>query len=121
MRHRLARAALFAAVMFSFATPAWAHAHLTTAQPAAGSTVASPAEIVCAFSEALEPKFSSLELHDSTEKPVAAGAMHLAPGDAKRMILSLPRLGAGSYTVIWHATSVDTHKTEGKFSFTVAP
>jgi methionine-rich copper-binding protein CopC len=30
------------------------------------------------------------------------------------------KLAAGTYTVIWHVTSVDTHKTQGKFQFTVA-
>ncbi|MGA3399614.1 MAG: copper resistance protein CopC [Acetobacteraceae bacterium] len=31
------------------------------------------------------------------------------------------KLPAGQYTVIWHVTSVDTHKTEGRFTFSVAP
>ena len=34
-------------------------------------------------------------------------------------IVELPRLSPGTYTVIWHVTSVDTHKTEGNFKFTV--
>jgi hypothetical protein len=37
------------------------------------------------------------------------------------MLVGLPKLGAGVYTVIWHATSVDAHKTEGRFTFTVKP
>jgi methionine-rich copper-binding protein CopC len=38
-------------------------------------------------------------------------------------VLAVPvkPLAAGVYTVLWHATSVDTHKTEGHFTFTVAP
>ena len=31
----------------------------------------------------------------------------------------IPALPPGTYTVIWHVTSVDTHKTKGSFKFTV--
>jgi len=30
-------------------------------------------------------------------------------------------LPPGIYTVIWHVTSIDTHKTEGRYQFTVGP
>jgi methionine-rich copper-binding protein CopC len=33
--------------------------------------------------------------------------------------VQLPKLVPGTYTVSWHVTSVDTHKTEGNFQFTV--
>jgi methionine-rich copper-binding protein CopC len=35
------------------------------------------------------------------------------------MHLSVGILAPGNYTVKWHVTSVDTHKTQGSFSFTV--
>ena len=34
--------------------------------------------------------------------------------------MELPKLTPGTYTVNWHVTSVDTHKTEGNYKFTVA-
>jgi copper resistance protein C len=34
--------------------------------------------------------------------------------------VTLPKLPPGTYTVNWHVTSVDTHKTEGNYTFTVA-
>ncbi len=37
----------------------------------------------------------------------------------KVMHLSVGILAPGNYTVKWHVTSVDTHKTQGSFSFTV--
>ncbi|MCW3473633.1 copper homeostasis periplasmic binding protein CopC [Limobrevibacterium gyesilva] len=123
--HRLfVQAALIAAVSLSPAliSPAFAHAHLRSATPAAGSTVATaPDAVECTFSEALEPRFSALQVQDANGKRVDAGDMHLAPGDAKRMVVGVPKLGAGVYTVIWQATSVDTHRTEGRYTFTVAP
>ncbi|HTC12301.1 MAG TPA: copper resistance protein CopC, partial [Acetobacteraceae bacterium] len=57
----------------------------------------------------------------------AAGArvdnndLHNAPGNQKRILLGLPPLKPGAYTVEWHVTSVDTHKTEGTFTFSVGP
>jgi hypothetical protein len=90
--------------------------------PAPGSTVTTaPAHVTCNFTEALEQKFSQLEVKDASGKRIGARDMHLAPGNGKQMLVGLPKLGAGVCTVIWRATSVDTHKTEGRFTFTVAP
>ncbi|RYY11978.1 MAG: copper resistance protein CopC, partial [Alphaproteobacteria bacterium] len=41
--------------------------------------------------------------------------------DNKVLSVEVPTLAPGTYKVIWHATAVDTHKTEGNFSFTVKP
>ncbi len=121
MRRHLLCAGL-ALLGFGFVSPALAHAHLRRAEPAADSTVTpAPDKVVCDFTEALEPRFSTLEVRDATGKRVDAGNMHLAPGDAQQMVIGLGKIGAGIYTVIWHAVSVDTHRTEGRFSFTVAP
>ena len=35
------------------------------------------------------------------------------------MHIGLKPLNAGTYKVHWHAVSVDTHTTEGDFTFTV--
>lgn len=120
---RVAFAALLAVAVAPFAmpTPAFAHAHLRTALPAADSTVPAPSEVVCNFTEALEPRFSTLEVQDASGHRVDSDNTHLDSTDAKQMLVGLPRLPAGVYTVIWHATSVDTHKTDGRFNFTVQP
>jgi methionine-rich copper-binding protein CopC len=121
MRRQFLRAGLALAGL-AIATPARAHAYLRRADPAVGSTVpTAPATVKCDFTEALEPSFSKLEVQDAGGKRVDAGDMHLAPGDAKQMVIGLNKVGPGVYTVIWHAVSVDTHRTEGRFSFTVAP
>ena len=104
------------------APAAHAHAYLRHAVPAVGSTLTvAPTEVECFFTEALEPSFSTLEVQDAGGKRVDAGDKHLAPQDAKEMIVGLRKLGPGAYTVIWHAVSVDTHHTQGRFTFTVAP
>ena len=114
--------ALAAIIAASAVSPALAHAMLESAVPAVGSVVATPpGELDCVFTEALEPAFSTLVVRDSAGKRVDAGKAHLEAGNPKRMIVGLHRLAPGTYTATWHAVSVDTHRTEGRFTFTVAP
>lgn len=105
-----------------FATVAWAHAHLHASQPPVGGTVSkAPTEVVLTFSEALEPALSSVAVLDAAGAHVEQGALHVADASGKVVAISLKPLGKGTYTVEWHATSVDTHRTEGTFRFIVAP
>ncbi len=104
------------------APSAFAHAHLKTAAPSVGETIqAAPTEVALNFTEGLEPRFSTIEVKDKGGVRVDTGAPHLAPGDNKHFSVDVKPLTPGIYTVIWHATSVDTHRTEGTFQFTVAP
>jgi methionine-rich copper-binding protein CopC len=41
--------------------------------------------------------------------------------DGRVLSVKLKTLAPGDYSVEWHVTSVDTHKTEGHFTFTVRP
>ncbi len=99
---------------------AFAHAHLSDSKPAADAVVPRPAEVSLHFTEALEKPFSTIEVRDAAGKRVDGGALR-ADADAVHLVLGLPALPPGLYKVIWHATSVDTHRTEGSYSFTVAP
>jgi len=108
-----------ALAMFA-STPALAHAHLTGSTPAADAKLAeTPVEVVIDFSEALEPKFSAIEVDDVKGARVDKGDVHIAPGNAKRLAISVNPLAPGLYKVVWHVTSTDTHKTKGSFSFSV--
>jgi hypothetical protein len=102
------------------ASPALAHAFLERASPPVGASVgASPQELSIQFTEGVEPMFSTIEVDSADGVTVATGKPHLAPDNNRRLIIDLPKLPPGTYTVIWHATSVDTHKTEGNYKFTV--
>ena len=99
---------------------AFAHAHLHAASPAAGSTTAKlPEKLVCDFTEALEPSLCRLEVHGPNGTRIDLNDLALA-GDPRRIAVSLIPAGVGVYGVAWVAVSVDTHRTEGKFSFTVS-
>jgi methionine-rich copper-binding protein CopC len=97
-----------------------AHAFLQRASPPVGSEVsASPPELSILFTEGVEPLFSTIKVTSANGAAVATGKPHLAPDDNRRLIIALPTLPPGIYSVIWHVTSVDTHKTEGNYKFTV--
>jgi len=101
------------------AAPAFAHSHPVTMTPAKDSTVSAPTQVSIIFSEALEPKFSSIKLEDSTGAVVSKAASVLDPANAKHLTLALPKLAPGVYTVDWVSSSVDGHRLQGKYSFTV--
>jgi methionine-rich copper-binding protein CopC len=97
-------------------TTAFAHARLDHAEPPVGSTVAaSPGAVVLYFTEKLEPKFSGGEVRNGAGARVDGGAS--VSGNVMR--ISVGGLSRGSYSVTWHVLSVDTHKTQGSFTFRV--
>ena len=111
-----------AASLFAFAaTAAEAHAHLVSSTPAAGATVAAPAEVRLKFSEGVEPRFSSIAVAGPAgAAPLAAAVAD--PADPTALIAKpSAALAAGVYTVTWKAVSVDTHHSQGSFTFTVRP
>jgi len=85
-----------------------------------GSEIAtSPPELSITFTQEVEPLFSTIEVDGPNGVAVATGKPRVAPDNNQRLVLELPKLTPGTYTVIWHVTSVDTHKTEGRYTFTV--
>jgi len=114
---------LLAGAVFCAGIPAaCAHAFLDRADPAVGATVkTAPSMATLTFTEALEPDFSSITVEDGAGQRVDLGDAHTAADDTKRFSVGLKPLPPGSYKVRWRVTSVDTHKTSGSFSFTVAP
>jgi methionine-rich copper-binding protein CopC len=101
-------------------SPAYAHAFLDSAVPRVGSTIPSaPAEVVLTFTQGVEPDFSKIDVQDASGASVDAGPAHTVGGDKTHFGVPIKQVGPGIYTVIWHVTSVDTHKTQGKFHFTV--
>jgi len=101
------------------ASSVFAHAHLKSQTPAADSTVSAPAELRLVFSEGVEATFTKVTLSkDGTDVPVKSLTTE---GSDKKTLIVTPAapLAAGAYRVEWHAVSVDTHKSEGAYSFKV--
>jgi methionine-rich copper-binding protein CopC len=118
--YRILLAATLAAGTCLAPRGAFAHAHLDHASPAVGSTVTqAPKQVTLWFTEALEPKFSTIEVRDSNGAAVQTGAATLARDNTAQLSVPLKPVGPGTYKVIWHVLSVDTHRTQGTFTFTV--
>jgi methionine-rich copper-binding protein CopC len=100
---------------------ATAHPKLQSSVPAQSAKLsAAPKEIRMRFSEGLVANFSGAELKDSKGKTVPTGKAALASGDGKQLVVPISaRLAPGSYTVAWHAVSVDTHRVSGSYGFKV--
>jgi hypothetical protein len=97
-----------------------AHAFLERAEPSVGSTVQTlPSEVRIRFTENIEPAFSSIQVFDASGKEVDKRDVHLDRSDHAMLHVSLPQLGAGTYKVVWRVVSVDTHVTNGNFTFRV--
>lgn len=96
-----------------------AHALLRSASPAVGAHgVASVDRIVLQFSEPVEASLSKISL-ETNGAAVALGAP-TTEGDGRVLSAAvLSPLKAGTYRVRWRAVSVDTHTTEGDFTFTI--
>jgi methionine-rich copper-binding protein CopC len=99
------------------ASTAEAHASLSRSEPSVGSTVkTAPREVSLWFTETLEPAFSTVEVRDADGAKVDQGK---AQTSATVMRIDLKPLPPGTYKVHWRASTVDTHTTEGSFSFHV--
>ncbi len=99
---------------------AWAHAHLLMARPAAGARIAqAPQTLDLTYSEALEPSLTKVAVTDQAGAHFETGGPSADPANPRKISVGLKKLPPGTYTVVWHAVSTDTHKTQGSFRFTV--
>lgn len=116
----LYRWSLAAALFLTLPSPAWAHAFLEHSKPEVGSTVKkSPPEVKIWYTQDLVPAFSTIVVKNAQGKEVDKKNVHVSKKDKALLEVSLPKLPPGTYTVSWHVTSVDTHRTQGKFQFTL--
>jgi copper resistance protein C len=120
--YRMIAAATVLAGAVSLAAPATrAHAFLDRASPSVGSTVpTAPAAVTMWFTQQLEPAFTTATVTDKSGNPVDSGAAQVDPKDPTELRVPLKPLPPGTYSVAWHALSVDTHTTQGHFTFEVA-
>jgi copper resistance protein C len=109
--------------LFSLAcvSPAFAHAFLVHASPAVGSSVATPpAALVLSYTEDLEVPFCTVTVTNAAGTQVQTAKPQAVPGHPAELRVPLHITAPGKYHVTWHALSVDTHKTQGDFNFTVS-
>ena len=78
-----------------------------------------PQAISLWFTQTVEPAFSTIEVRDAAGARVDTGKASVDAADRKLLRVPVKPLPPGAYTVRWHVLSVDTHITEGNFSFHV--
>ena len=101
-------------------TPVLAHAMLVKAEPPRrAQLVQPPKEVRLWFNEEVEKDYASLAVLDSAKAPVTESKPHIAPDDPKAIVLPLPELAHGKYTVKFRVLSVDGHVVDSSYDFTV--
>jgi copper(I)-binding protein len=108
-------------LLLASARSAFAHAYLQSAVPPPDSTVTqTPTEVTIVFTGPIEPRYTTIQVTDGRSQRVDDSQPHSFAGDASRLSVGLRGISPGTYVVTWHATSVDTHQTDGSYRFTVA-
>ena len=119
---RLAGAGMLAIVM-SVGLPsgtALAHAMLVKAEPARRAALTrAPSQVRLWFNEEIEKDYASLAVQDAAKATVTEIKPHVAADDPKSIVLPLPELEAGKYTVKFRVLSVDGHVVDSSYDFTV--
>lgn len=112
---------LVAGVALAAAAPAHGHANFERADPAAGVVLQqSPRMLRLWFTEPLETGFSEVQVLDGRGNRVDRRDSRIVPGDPASMVVSLPALPRGAYSVGWRALSaVDGHVTRGIYSLLI--
>jgi methionine-rich copper-binding protein CopC len=94
-----------------------AHAMLDRAEPRVGNKIASPPrQVTLWFTQKLEPAFSTITVTNAAGERVDTGKTRVK---GSQMSISLRPGGSGTYRVNWHLLSLDTHMTDGSFTFEV--
>jgi methionine-rich copper-binding protein CopC len=115
------RSFIFALALTASAAPlASAHSFPEEQHPSAGETLAAPpSEIRIKFDAPIEKLFAKLQVVDSSGKDLALGPPNIS-ADGIELTEKVEPLKPGVYTVRWAVVCVDTHHTEGSYSFTIA-
>jgi copper resistance protein C len=104
-------------LLLLFTSAAHAHAMLERAEPRVGNKVASPPrEVTLWFTQKLETAFSTITVTNAAGERVDSGKTRVS---GNQMSIAIRGGGAGTYRVNWHVLSVDTHRTDGSFTFQV--
>ncbi|SFS49595.1 copper resistance protein CopC [Paenibacillus sp. BC26] len=96
-----------------------AHAELERSEPEANVKYEqSPKSVELRFNESIEAKVGAIEVLDSKSRPVTSETAQ-ASKDHQSLILPLPSLGEGVYTVSYSVISEDGHPVSGSYVFIV--
>ena len=114
-------AAIMALLCTGSARHASAHASLIESDPADGATLQeAPEAIHLRLSERASQQFSSAQLLDTNGRVIAGSEIRITRPGPTSLVLHLPSLATGSYTLFWKVFSEDDgHFSKGLLAFGV--
>lgn len=117
------RAALTAVFLLLPVQAALAHAHLVASSPAANATIRQiPKQLWLNFTVPIRPTVSGVRLTEPNGRRVMLGPLAWVPHDLESVTAPMPPgLPPGRYLVEWRALDPNAHRTQGAFTFTLAP
>ena len=112
--------AVMAVALCAHVTPALAHAALVKTEPPRRAILAkAPSQVQLWFNEEIESAYASLVVLDTGKNPVTGVKPQLASDNPKSIVLPLPELTPGKYSVKFRVLSLDGHVIQASFDFTV--
>jgi len=106
--------------MWAYAAPVLAHAQLVKAEPARRAVLdKAPTQVRLWFNEEIEGAYTSLTVLGANKKPVTDAKPEVVSDDPKSVVLPLPDLKPGKYTVKFRVLSVDGHIVDESFNYKV--
>ncbi|SFE33787.1 copper resistance CopC family protein [Nitrosomonas sp. Nm166] len=97
-----------------------AHATLVKSDPPRRAALSSPPkQIQLWFNEKIEGAYASVTVLDSNKNPITENSPEVVPDDPKSVVLNIPQIEPGRYTVQYRVMSVDGHVIESGFDFSV--
>jgi len=119
--HSFARLFLVSVVALGLpVASAFAHSQLVKAEPPRRAVLTkSPTQVRLWFNENIEGDYASLVVLDTKKQPISNERPTLAPDDPKSIVLSLPELAPGKYSVKFRVLSVDGHVVESSYDFSI--
>jgi copper transport protein len=99
-----------------------AHAEVVSADPANALVTSSPRSLRLTFDAPADAEHTAVSVFTSNHEPVAVGPLR-SSGDPRSLLLDLPALAPGVYTVVWRAgsPSTPTAATSGAYAFVYDP
>ena len=117
----IALSVIVAAMTLMHANQVFAHASLVKAEPARRAVLSTPpARIHLWFNEEIEPAYAALTVLNADKKPITDNKVEVDSKDPKSVVLELPDMQPGRYTVKFRVLSIDGHVVDSEYNFTVA-
>ena len=97
-----------------------AHATLVKSDPPRRASLSSsPKQIQLWFNEKIEGSYASVTVLDSNKKSITENNPEVVLDDPKSVILNIPQMEPGRYTVQYRVMSVDGHVIASSYDFSI--